>query len=470
MDMNRRLALAGVGATGSILALSSIPAANAITVSTQGKTARVCDPEFGADPTGVKDSTAAFLAAIKAVAPVNDGKTVGVVSVDAGLYRITPGKIDIPGRVIIRGVPKVTKYIANNVPAGGYSEPTALFSIGSWGTPSGGTGGDKWRMRAGIENAVIKTRDAEDWGIPTSDIPKNLVGILFNTYLGNPPQNPDSYHHLTNIEVWDVDFGIMILGQDDQGIKVNNVRIDRTLSAGLIVGRPLWHPASIAANKPAGGGADNQFIDVDVHGCNLGDGGFAGIEVYTSNCVFTACKSWYIRRATVSDVLNRPTTGTWDEKVAAFRPGAGFFVYGRSNTFIGCASQETGGNGWVIVGKSTALASCRAESASFYDLAGTVTGDKTSTGVSTAACFYLTQDAVNSTYTGCIAQNLYGKETGAKWGFYIEKYSDKIHVTSARSVDMSQSGGDLNNTTTYGRDVYVHVNNHIYTNHQTHTL
>ena len=49
-----------------------------------------------------------------------------------------------------------------------------------------------------------------------------------------------------------MDEGVALLGLDDQGMKVYNLRIRRTLGPGIVVGKPKNHP------EGTGGAADNK--------------------------------------------------------------------------------------------------------------------------------------------------------------------------------------------------------------------
>lgn len=432
---------------------------------TLGKHVNVCAPRFGVDPTGQKNSTAGIKKAIaEANRDFNRGRGSGIVYFPPGVYLVTPGEIQIPARTVLMGVPKSVFMLADTsqAPSGGYSEPTPVLGIGSWLVPAGGAAGDKYMMRAGVENIVIKGVSAEDWQVDTSSkITKNLVGVLFNTNLTNSPMNPDAYHHLENIEIWDTDFGVMLIGQDDQGIKANNIHIDGCGSTGFMVGRPKWHPEQIDTS-----GADNHFFNIDVHGTNKFGGNYAGFEVYTSNCVFVACKAWYTNRK-VSDNTTVDSTDAPD-RFWRLMQGAGFYIRGERNKLLGCESQETGNHGFVIAGSQTTLSGCTADAASYYRLAGTE--DKVnavSDMMDTAAGFAITTYAQYLSMSGCQSYNLRPVGKATKWGFWIQDYHRNITLTGCFST--GASSGDINQTTKWHPDknVFVQVNSNIYSSHTT---
>lgn len=433
---------------------------------TLGRHINVCAPRFGADPTGKKNSTDAF---VKAFAEASDSYAKGVgggtVYVPPGTYLITPGVLKLPGRTTLLGSPKNSVLVADTstMPSGGYAEPTAMVGIGSWLTPAGGEAGDKYQMRSGIENIVIKGVYAEDWQSATLP-PKNLVGILFNTFLTTAPMNPDAYHHLESIEIWDTDFGVMLIGQDDQGIKANNIHIDGTGSAGFIVGRPRWHPVQVNTS-----GADNHFSNIDVHGTNKRGGNHAGIEVYTSNCVFVACKVWYTKRVT----LDNTTVDSSDapDRFWRLQQGAGFYIRGERNKLIGCESQETGNHGFVIAGSQTTLNGCTADAASYYRMAGTEdAANATSDMVSTAAGFAITSYAQYLAMSACQSYNLRGVGKANRWGFWIQDYCRNLSVQGCFSTGSLES--DVSQVTRWHPDknIYIQVNSSIYSSHSMTTI
>lgn len=433
-----------------------------------GLSYNVCAPRYGADPTGNTNSTAAFQKIFDEI-KVNYDKGYGgaTVHVPAGTYLITPGVLDIPGRTVILGSPKNTVFVPDkrNVPSGGFTEPTAMFGIGSWSKPTGGDAGDQYRMRSGLENIVIKGVWKYDWQA-SSGIIKNLTGVLFNTNLTSSPQNPDAYHHLSNIEIWDVDFGILLIGPDDQGIKAENIHIDRTNSAGLIVGRPLWHPQQISSS-----GADNHFVNLDIHGCNKGGGDFAGVEVYSSNCVFVACKVWYVQR-TLTDNMTMGASATDTDRFWRVRHGAGFYIRGSRNRLIGCESQETGGACFVLAGARLQVIGCSADSASVFSQAGVVnTGTKTSTLSGTAPGFFITNWAHDLAMSSCHVYSMHGPGQH-KWGYYVESYSDTMDITGCRATDLTDPALAVSIPNTFAKtgDVYIQVNNSIYTDHVTRAI
>ena len=47
---------------------------------------------------------------------------------------------------------------------------------------------------------------------------------------------------IAGVEVWDTAIGVAVLGLDDQGMKIDDVTIRRTLNQGLLLGKPAGHP------------------------------------------------------------------------------------------------------------------------------------------------------------------------------------------------------------------------------------
>lgn len=134
-----------------------------------------------------------------------------------------------------------------------------------------------------------------------------------------------------------------MLGRDDQGIQFYNIRIRRCLRQGLLVGKPSDHPEMLvqlpgrsSLGVPGGpGGADNKFFGADVSSANLSKGGYAGIEIHTSQAKFFSSTSWYSKRYEAVDRIYDRTDRT-DQK-----DGAGWFVKGTKNMLFGCTAQET---------------------------------------------------------------------------------------------------------------------------------
>ncbi|WP_303974031.1 glycosyl hydrolase family 28-related protein [Rothia mucilaginosa] len=91
---------------------------------------------YGADPTGAKDSTAAIQRAVDAVAARGGGS----VELPRGIYRVSYPFIDIKHRVEIFGYGSSTVVIAHSdraIPttANGHTEYTGVFHVGSYTTP-----------------------------------------------------------------------------------------------------------------------------------------------------------------------------------------------------------------------------------------------------------------------------------------------------------------------------------------------
>ena len=106
---------------------------------------------YGADPTGAKDSTAAIQRAVDAVAARGGGS----VELPRGIYRVSYPFIDIKHRVEIFGYGSSTVVIAHSdraIPttANGHTEYTGVFHVGSYTTPVYGNYNANKPMRMGL--------------------------------------------------------------------------------------------------------------------------------------------------------------------------------------------------------------------------------------------------------------------------------------------------------------------------------
>ena len=116
---------------------------------------------YGADPTGAKDSTAAIQRAVDAVAARGGGS----VELPRGIYRVSYPFIDIKHRVEIFGYGSSTVVIAHSdraIPttANGHTEYTGVFHVGSYTTPVYGNYNANKPMRMGVRNLHIRTNAA----------------------------------------------------------------------------------------------------------------------------------------------------------------------------------------------------------------------------------------------------------------------------------------------------------------------
>jgi hypothetical protein len=257
----------------------------------------------------------------------------------------------------------------------------------------------------------------------------NIGGILLNTELGDSPAEPDGAHRIENVLIWDVAFGVAVLGLDDQGCQLRNVRVRRTLGAGVVIGKSPDHLASVTAGRREIGAADNILDAIDVSGANIAGGTSAGFEIYATNTTLLACKSWYNRRS-IHGIDGKPA-GIWDtasnHKFTA--AGAGFFIRGGRNMLSACTAQENGGHGVVIVGHSSQVTGCRSASSSWHDC---VSGEAKPTE---AADYFIANWAHHLILSSNIAQAEY-KGRGARTGFAIEKWSHDVQGRSNLTIDL----------------------------------
>lgn len=433
-----------------------------------GLTVNVCSPEFsgGADPTGVKDSTAAIQAAVDFVHRAGGGTVV----IPAGLFLVSWPFVRLYGYVNVVGAgPGATRLLVDNSKKHLVEEETGVFHTGSYNKRVEDRGLFHTAIRdlmiIGSLNSGVESRSSTGayQHISTEHMGPKVWGVVYNTYLGTGPADPDSVHTISDLIIWDMAGGIALLGYDDQGCKLTNVRIRRTWKQGLLVGKPFDHPEAYEANPSGGnpyrrtGAADNKFTRMDVSGGNQARAGYAGIEVYTAQCMFEQCTSWYHGRGYAGSLnpaagdkniwnLSAVTTPTSQAKPGEVNPemdrfryvkdGAGWYISGTRNEFANCTSQETGGHGWVMVGALCTYSHCRGESASYYDTAKTAAAK-----TSEAASFLVTNWAWGTHLLGCIAQNAYKREQGARYGFYIQNYVQRLRIRDCFSQNMPYVNG-----------------------------
>ena len=305
----------------------------------------------GADPTGVKDSTEAINEAIRRVHEAGGG----TVHLPAGSYKVSAPFIELLGGVHLQGAGRESTVIFADTGAGS-EQKTAIIHAGTWHAPRI----SKNNLLMGISDLWIKSSHPRPSHVsstaPTAGkdgMHPNIGGILLNTELGDNPPEPDGAHRIENVLIWDVAFGVAVLGLDDQGCQLRNIRVRRTLGAGVVVGKSPEHIASVTAGRREIGAADNIIDAVDVSGANIAGGTNAGFEIYATNSTLIGCKSWYNRRS-IHGIEGKPG-GIWDtSNMHRFTAaGAGFFVRGGRNILTACTAQENGGHGFVLVGHSS---------------------------------------------------------------------------------------------------------------------
>lgn len=368
--------------------------------------------EFNADPTGAVDSTAAINRAIQQAAE----RGGGTVHLPAGSYKVSYPFIELLGSVHLQGAGResTTLFVDTAVPV---PVKTGVIHAGNYDEPRRGTA----NILMGVSDLFIKAEHARRER--TSNVPANVGGIVFHTELGANPPEPDGAHRIENVIIWDMAYGIALFGLDDQACQVRNVRVRRTRDFGVCIGKPFEHPRAKVGGKRETGAGDNILDAVDVSGANISGGGFAGIECYTTNTTFTACKSWYNRRS--NSGVEGAKGSIWDTKGAnsehphaPIKNGAGFYIHGGRNIFTGCTAQENGGHGFAIAGTANQLVGCRSASSSW--------GDVSSNSPVSAADFFVANWAWGLVMTGNIAQSEYGEKTGAKYGYFFESWGHDI--------------------------------------------
>lgn len=383
--------------------------------------------DAGADPTGVTDSTAIINAAIHATHIAGGG----TVYLPAGQYKVSSPFIELLGGVHLQGAGRESTVIFADTSAGS-SIKTAIIHAGTWFTPRVG----KDNLLMGVSDLWIKSSHARPSHV-SSATPRpgqdgmnpNIGGILLNTELGDNPPEPDGAHRIENVLIWDTAFGVAVLGLDDQGCQLRNVRVRRTLGPGVVIGKSPEHITSVTAGRREIGAADNILDCVDVSGANIAGGTNAGFEVYATNTTLIGCKSWYNRRSIAG--VEGKVGSIWDtSNMHRFTAaGAGYFIRGGRNMLSSCTAQENGGHGVVIVGHSSQVTGCRSASSSWHDC---VSGEAKP---AEAADFFVTNWAHHLILSSNIAQAEYKGKT-PRYGFAIEKWAHDISGTSNMTVDI----------------------------------
>lgn len=400
----------------------------------------------GADPTGAADSTAVINSAIRRVHEAGGG----TVHLPAGSYRVSAPFIELLGGVHLQGAGRESTIIFAD-PGAGSEQKTAVIHAGAWHAPRVG----KDNLLMGVSDLWIKSSHPRPSHV-SSATPRpgqdgmhpNIGGILLHTELGDNPAEPDGAHRIENVLIWDTAFGVAVLGLDDQGCQLRNIRVRRTLGPGVVIGKSPEHITSVTAGRREIGAADNILDAVDVSGANIAGDNNAGFEIYATNTTLTSCKSWYNRRS-IGGVEGK-TGSIWDtSNMHRFTAaGAGFFVRGGRNMLSSCTAQENGGHGFVMVGHSSQVTGCRSASSSWHDC---VSGEAKP---SEAADFFVTNWAHHLIFSNNIAQAEY-KGKNPRYGFAIEKWAHDISGTSNMTVDIPTP----HRATDMGTAVKLEINN-----------
>lgn len=388
-----------------------------------GSAFNVCSPDFGADPTGKRDSTQAIQNAVNAAAAAGGGS----VHIPAGKYIVSAPFIELKGMVQVYGDGNATEIIATTSKP--INQKTGVFRTGTWNNRAQ----DPTLLRFGVSNLWIKARRA---GIQHQNFIANLCGVLFNTDLGGSPADPDAVPTCNFLEIWGMETGAAFLGTDDQAMKVFSLKVRNAGQAGLVVGKPEGHP------EGSGGAADNKFFGADIGGCNKSMDGYAGIEVYTSQTKFVGSTSWYTAGNATFGQLYAMTSNTRGYDITAGSPqtanrngqkgGAGWYIKATKCVLTNCEAQENGGHGFIIAYGDNTLIGCRGESSSYSDTA------KGQAGANSAADFYICNTGSDGTnIIGCTSRSARKGSGGARWSYYVESWFRGLNIQGCVSMDVS---------------------------------
>ena len=307
------------------------------------------------------------------------------------------------------------------------------------------------QMRFGVRDMWIRTstkkgdinvdqlRDNMHAGAPLA----HVAGVILHTEFTGKPNDPEAVPSLSNLEIWDVDMGVAILGLHDRGMKVDKIRVRKSLRQGLLVGKPVGHPLRRKdGNNP--GGADNKFLTVDISDANLSGKNYAGIEIYASQCKFFGSTSWYNRRSVLQNSIYVTRKKDQSDDQYTAKTGAGWYVAGTRNLFQGCTAQENGGHGWFALMPRNNYVGCIGESSSWHD----AVSDKAHNHE--AANWYISKWASDCTFTGVRSDNPYEDSDkpedkfsldtalAARWGFYLEGGAKRLSIIGANAFDACQ--------------------------------
>lgn len=402
-------------------ALAKLPKQS--TFHTSARSVNVLQEPYNADPTGQIDSTDAIQRAILDVNNLGGG----AVFIPAGVYLVSFPFIELKGMVFVYGEGSGTQIVATTSKA--INQKTGVFRTGTWNNRAQ----DPGLLRFGVNNLWIKSRRA---GYQHQNFIPNLCGVLFNTDLGSGPADPDAVPSCNFLEIWGMETGAAFLGTDDQAMKVFSLKVRNAGQAGLVVGKPDGHP------EGTGGAADNKFYGADIGGSNTSLGGYAGIEVYTSQTKFVGSTSWYTKGNSTFAQLYAQPSGSRGVDVTAGSPqlmnragqkgGAGWFIKATKCTFSACEAQENGGHGWIVAYGDNLLDGCRGESSSYGDTA------KGEAGSNSAADFYVCNTGAEGTVLlGCTSRSARKGSGGARWSFYVESWFRGLTIQGCVSMDVS---------------------------------
>lgn len=330
----------------------------------------------------------------------------GALIFPPGIYEVDSDGIELKNQVTIMGLGEATQFR----PVGEWKELSGVFRIGRHQENNSSP-----VYRTGIHNLSIKA--GEDAYQHAGAI-ANTVGILFNTFNGDQPADPDAAHRISGITLWDLDMGIILKGPDDQGCTLSEIRGRRFLRTALQVG----DIGGVA------GGADNFFSTIDLSSANLAQLDCATVEIYSTNCSFSQVKCWYSKRSlTFTD---------------AVKAGSGFFIKGSRNSLTQCEAQDNGGHGFVVEYPNNSLMNCIADSNGYAE---NVSGKA---NPSEAHGFHIQQGARGTQLIGCQSFNRVKDKPGQKIGFWVHPNNQQVTLigSAAANTEAAAQTGTLNNT------------------------
>ena len=400
--------------------------------------------DYCVDPTGVVDCTDQLNKLAERLYWLGGGS----IELPAGIYKVSHPFIHLLDKVEFFGHGMSTRIIATSTDAltkaaGTSDECFGVFHTGTYQNPISNATNNR-PMRFGVRDMWIRTstkkgdinvdqlRDNMHAGEPLA----HVAGVILHTEFTGKPNDPEAVPSLSNLEIWDVDMGVAILGLHDRGMKVDKIRVRKSLRQGLLVGKPVGHPLRrIDDNNP--GGADNKFLTVDISDANLSGKNYAGIEIYASQCKFFGSTSWYNRRSVPKNPIYVTRKENQSDDQYTAKAGAGWYVAGTRNLFQGCTAQENGGHGWFALMPRNNYVGCIGESSSWHDAVSGIAGNHE------AANWYISSWASDCTFTGVRSDNPYGpsKEVPLKtilaslWGFYLEGSVRRLNIIGANAYD-----------------------------------
>lgn len=406
--------------------------------------------DYCIDPTGVEDCTDQLNMLAERLYWLGGGS----IELPAGIYKVSYPFIDLVDKVEFFGHGMSTRIIATSTDKlddavrKNRDECFGVFHTGTYRERASMKVTDNRPMRFGVRDMWIRTStqkghinvqqltDNMHAGRPLG----NVAGVILHTEFTGKPNDPEAVPSLSNLEIWDVDMGVAILGLHDRGMKVDKIRVRKSLRQGLLVGKPVGHPLRRKDDNNSGG-ADNKFLTVDISDTNLSNKNYAGIEIYASQCKFFGSTSWYNRRSIQKNSIYVTRKKDQSDDQYTAKAGAGWYVAGTRNLFQGCTAQENGGHGWFALMPRNNYVGCIGESSSWHDAVSKPAHNHE------AANWYISSWASDCTFTGVRSDNPYEDSDkpedkfsldtalASLWGFYIEGGAGRLNIIGANAFD-----------------------------------